>query len=74
MLLPVHRTGVRSSSIVSIGYDEERSVLEVEFVGGDVYRYYDVPAGVVETLLAAPSLGKTFNAWIRDRYRHERVD
>lgn len=62
-----------SSSIASLGYDAVRCVLEVEFDGGTVYRYFDVPAAAVETLLAAQSIGRTFNAWIRDRYRCVRV-
>lgn len=74
MLLLVHRTGVRSSIIRSLGYDAERQVLEVEFVSGDVYRYHDVPERAFETVRDARSIGKTFNAWVRDRYRFERVD
>lgn len=69
----MHRTPVTSSSIVSIGYDERRRVLEVEFVGGGVYRYYDVPPDAVETLRTARSIGRTFNAWVRDRYPYEHV-
>lgn len=33
---------VTSSSISSIGYDEQTSIMEVEFTSGDVYRYFDV--------------------------------
>ena len=70
----MRRTPVASASIASLGYDAARAVLEVEFTGGGVYRYLDVPPGVVETLLDARSLGRTFNRWVRDRYDCERVD
>lgn len=58
---------------MSLGYDPARRVLDVEFIGGAVYRYFDVPHAAVETLLAAASIGRTFNRWVRDRYRCARV-
>lgn len=57
-----------------MGYDAQRHVLEVEFAGGGVYRYYDVPESAYETVRDARSIGKTFNAWVRDRYSVERID
>ncbi len=37
------RIQVRSSNIRSIGYDQNRQILEVEFLKGGVYQYFDVP-------------------------------
>ena len=64
----MRRTPVTSSSIVSVGYDDASSTLEVEFVGGRVYRYFAVPRAVYRSLLEAASVGATFNVVVRTRY------
>ena len=69
----MRRRSVDSTAIASVGYDAVARTLEVEFVGGAVYRYVDVPAQEHAALLAADSLGAHMNARIRDRYRFERV-
>jgi len=69
----VHRRPVESSAIASVGYDPALNVLELEFVEGDVYRYFAVPRSVHRGLLAADSLGRYFLSEIRDRYQHERL-
>jgi len=69
----VRRVPVESRAIASIGYDDSLSVLELEFVEGDVYRYFAVPRRVHQELLAAESAGRYFLARIRDRYAHQRV-
>ena len=67
------RVGVRSSMINSIGYDEPRAVLEVEFEDGEVYDYFDVPLSVYEALRRADSVGGYFNEAIRDQYEFKKV-
>jgi hypothetical protein len=62
------RTPVRSSVIVSVGYDAETAVLEVEFRSGDVYRYFAVPPSVHRALLEAESPGAYFNKNVSDHY------
>lgn len=42
----VTRVPVSSSAMRAVGYDKQQSVLEIELHNGDVYRYFDVPAGV----------------------------
>lgn len=70
----IERTPVASSDIASIGYHVERSILEVAFHRGGVYRYYDVPLDTFTELLAAPSKGRYFTQHIkRGGYRYERV-
>lgn len=64
----MHRDAVESSSLRSVGYDPRRQVLEVEFTTGRRYQYLDVPPQVHEALMAAPSLGRYYNACVRDRY------
>lgn len=69
----MHRERVESSSIASVGYDEELSVLEVEFHHGGVYRYGMVPSSVYRDLVTADSLGRFFNASVRNRYPEQKV-
>ncbi len=69
----MERTQVISSNIVSIGYDEATSVLEVEFKGGEVYEYFDVPFHVYQEFMGAGSYGVYHNTHIRSKYRYQRV-
>jgi len=69
----MRRRKVESSVLVSVGYDPQRRVLEVEFVSGARYQYLDVPAQVHLELLQAPSLGAFFNREIRDHYTTVKV-
>lgn len=64
----MQHTRVRSKTIRSYGYDRDRSVLEIEFTTGRVYRYYDVPLEEFWRFLKATSKGKFFNSSIRDTY------
>lgn len=68
----VDRQSIDSRSLASVGYDMTSRTLEVEFVSGSVYRYFDVPAAVFDGLLAAESAGRYFNAHVRDHYRFTR--
>lgn len=69
----MRRRPVDSSSVRSIGYDAASGTLEVEFRHGTVYRYRGVPRKVHEELVAADSIGRYFNAHVRDRYPFRRL-
>lgn len=64
----MRRKRVKSSSLLSVGYDPGSRLLEVEFGSGAVYQYADVPPERHRNLLRAASLGRYFNRYIRDRY------
>ncbi len=66
-------TAVESTTLVEIGYDDSRWILQLEFRSRTVYSYFEVPGAVYEGLLTAPSKGKYFNAAIRGHFPHERV-
>ena len=68
------RQPVDSSLIRSVGYDLPSSVLEVEFVSGHVYEYFDVPLSVYSELMAAESLGAYFNDHVKDMYGYRQLD
>ena len=63
------RIPVNSSNLVSVGYESTSLTLKIEFHGGSVYQYFDVPEYEVQELMQAESHGKYFNANIRDDYR-----
>jgi hypothetical protein len=67
------RIQVRSSSIASIGYDQKTQTLEVEFINGGAYQYFDVPLAKWVEFVGANSKGKYFIAQIRGNYRYFRV-
>lgn len=63
-----------STVIRGFAYDAERRRLDIAFVSGRLYRYYDVPPGVAADMRKALSKGQYFNAHIRECYRAERLD
>ena len=68
------RKYVLSSNIASIGYDSMSQILEVEFLNGAIYQYYDVPEALYDGLMAADSHGKYLNEFIKKGgYRYDRV-
>lgn len=64
---------VTSSNLSRIRYDERTSTLEIEFNGGRVYQYFDVPLQIFEGLRDADSHGKFFHAQIKGHFRYARV-
>lgn len=69
----IDRVPVKSTNLVSVGYDDKSCILEIEFKGGRTYRYADVPPEEHRSLMAASSHGKYFAANVRDRYRCTKV-
>jgi KTSC domain len=63
------REAVISRAITSVGY--QAGTLELEFVDGDVYRYFLVPRSLFIEFMQAESKGAFFNDRIRDRYPTE---
>jgi hypothetical protein len=67
------REFVASSNVKSIGYDEASQTLEIEFMNGSVYQYYNVVGELFEQLKSAPSKGQFLNTYIRNAYPYSRV-
>jgi hypothetical protein len=67
------RVPVHSSSVVSVGYDEQTFELEIEFHNGRVYRYERVPIAAYRLLLRAPSIGEYVNTVIKPRFEARAV-
>ena len=59
----MRRRPVNSSSVRSVGWSD--GTLELEYVNGDIYQYFDVPQPTYAALLAAPSIGAYVNKHIK---------
>jgi hypothetical protein len=64
----MNSTAVESTTLAAVAYDESQEALQLEFRGGEIYRYCGVPAGVHKKLLNAASKGSYFNRVIRGRF------
>ncbi|HEY0741144.1 MAG TPA: KTSC domain-containing protein [Chryseosolibacter sp.] len=56
----------------SIGHDPFQSILEIEFTSGEIWQFNNVPHNVYKEMLTF-SIGKYFQAFIRDKYGAKRV-
>ncbi|MEP6685821.1 MAG: KTSC domain-containing protein [Verrucomicrobiota bacterium] len=65
----IKREPVQSTALATVGYSKRLHALEVEFVNGAVYRYFDVPASLHRSLLAAESKARFYDQNIRGKYR-----
>ena len=61
-----------SSNIASFTYDPDTETLEVEFVSGDQYAYYNVPQSVYSAWTADGGSGGFFYRQIRGRFSYDR--
>ncbi|WP_353507351.1 KTSC domain-containing protein [Gimibacter soli] len=62
-----------SSNIASLRYDDVTSTLEVTFLSGAVYQYYDVPSNIWDGLKNAGSKGTFMHQSVKGYYRYSRV-
>ena len=69
----MQRYSVASSNIASGGYDHATETLEVEFLSGSLYQYYNAPKNMYDQLIAAGSKGRFLNTYIKNAYPYSRV-
>ena len=69
----MERTSVLSTNIASIGFDKDSATLEIEFLNGSVYQYFDVPMSVYSELMNAGSHGRYLAQNIKGVYRYSKV-
>ena len=69
----MERYSVASSNIASIGYDEATETLEVEFLNGTIYQYFNVPPNMYEQLMREGSKGRFLNTYIKNAYPYTRL-
>ena len=67
---------VQSSTIMAIAYDEDSQTLEIDFLSGTCYQYFDVPAVTAREFIDTPiegSHGKHLAKNIKGVYRYAKV-
>jgi hypothetical protein len=69
----MQRENVTSSNIMSIGYDDSTNTLEIEFLTGGIYEYYNIPIDTYNELMNASSIGSYFSRNIRNIFPTQRV-
>jgi hypothetical protein len=69
----MQRARVESSSIATVGYDEEQQILEIVFRDGRVYHYLEVPPERALSLLRAESKGRFLNSEIKPKFGYRAV-
>lgn len=62
-----------SSNVAAIRYDEDQLLLEIEFLNGGRYHYYEVPLQIAHAFDQAGSKGEFLAASIKGHYRYSRV-
>jgi hypothetical protein len=67
------RVSLTSSNLRAAEYDAATQTLVIDFHGGRRYQYSGVPHNVYAGLLRAPSHGRYFHQWIRDRYPYRQL-
>jgi KTSC domain len=70
---PIARVPLDSSSLASVGYEADASILEVEFTDGSLYQYVDVPAELFDEIVSSDSPGTTFNETVQGRFAYVRL-
>lgn len=69
----MERVILNSTNVDSVGYDADAGILEVEFTGGSVYEYYQVPRPIFDGLVSAASPGHYLATKVKDVYRYRRI-
>lgn len=69
----MQRYTVASSNIASVGYDSATETLEVEFLNGSIYQYYNVPENMYDQLIKASSKGRFLHTYIKNAYPYSRI-
>lgn len=69
----MERKPVQSSNIASIGYDENSTTLEIQFLNNSIYQYFEVPQHIYTELMGSDSQGRCLAQNIKGVYRYSKV-
>jgi hypothetical protein len=73
VVIDVERLPVKSRILRSVGYDDSKKILEIEFSSGFVYQYSGVPQKVYADLMHSDEIGKYFSEKIRPKFQTKQV-
>ena len=60
-------------NMICIGYDEEKKILEIEYVHGFLYQYHNVPKEIYDKLMAEESKITFVQERIAKMFRAQRI-
>lgn len=63
----------QSSAIKNVMYNAHTRTLKVQFIGGQLYEYQNVPVEVYDEFCQAESLGKFFNENIKTKFNKDEM-
>lgn len=70
----MERTPIESTKLRSVGYDEDKYCMEIEFQDGRVYQYLGIPRDEYRGLMEASSPHQYFERNVKGVYPHTRDD
>jgi hypothetical protein len=70
----MERENLESSLLKSAGYDAATKILEIEFLRGGIYQYFDAPEEVYADFQSAESKGRFFLRQIKDKFDYKKVE
>lgn len=62
-----------NGNIISIGYDKEKKILEIEYVHGFLYHYHNVPKEIYDQLMSEESKITFVQERIAKMFRAQRI-
>jgi len=69
----MQRTKVKSSHLVSVGYEPTSRKMHIEFHNGAVYEYRNVPEQFHKTLVEADSHGEFFHKNFKPHFNGRKI-
>ena len=70
----MHRTTVGSVGISQVGYDEGAHTLEIEFVSGSVYDFFNVPPKIYDDFMHSATKERFYESNVLARFPYQRVE
>ncbi|ANS43259.1 KTSC domain-containing protein [Serratia inhibens] len=64
----MQRQPVSSSRMISIGYDENAQILEIQFRDAGTYQYIGVPKRIYQDFVVVVSKGRFYDGVIKGKY------
>ena len=70
----MNRTTVGSPGIAQVGYEEGSETLEIEFVIGRRFHFYNVPLKIFNQLMDSSHKERYYETNILERFPYERIE
>jgi KTSC domain-containing protein len=71
--LNMNRTTVASAGIAQVGYEEGSETLEIEFVSGKIFQFYNVPLTLFNQLMKSSQKEMYYESNILVRFPYTRI-